>query len=175
MLILESSEFQTLHSTIEVSFSSSFMVAIQDANRCTFLPPSTHSAQRKGCSRRHSTLLSAERLSKRLGRSFALAALQFLHFQVKSLHFQAPPDDHLFLSLWVGSEQPWAILMQDRHLGLLLLTQIISLIGSASASPTLTPGLQPQNFQTDTHLQTLRHRGPPLPETWRLGGLHHLS
>ena len=38
---------------------------------------------------------------------------------MKSLHFQAPPDDHLFLSLWVGSEQPWAILMQDRHLGLL--------------------------------------------------------
>ena len=130
MLILESSEFQTLHSIVEVSFSSSFMVAIQDVNRCTFLPPSTHSAQRKGCSRRHSTLLSAERLSKRLGRSFALAALQFLHFQVKSLHFQAPPDDHLFLSLWVGSEH--------RHLGLLLLTQIISLIGSASASPTLT-------------------------------------
>ena len=69
MLILESSEFQTLHSIVEVSFSSSFMVAIQDANRCTFLPPSTHSAQRKGCSRRHSTLLSAKRASKRLGRS----------------------------------------------------------------------------------------------------------
>ena len=55
-----------------------------------------------------------------------------------SFYTSRHPDDHLFLSLWVGSEQPWAILMQDRHLGLLLLTQIISLIGSASALPTLT-------------------------------------